>query len=65
MSITKNKDVKVEVRKQKELLDDQSNPIDPISVPGIMVAMIEFQMSESCEDYFKIIYRAGSLAKVN
>ena len=26
--------------------------------------MIEFQKSKSCEDYLKIVYRAGMLAKV-
>ena len=26
--------------------------------------MIEFQKSKSCEDYLKIVYRAGMLSKV-
>ena len=51
-------------KRQEEPIAENNSSIDPISVPGIMEAMIQFQISKSCKDFFKILYRAGSHAKV-
>ena len=36
---------------------------NPISVPGIVEAMMMFERSKECEDFFRVIYRSGELQK--